>query len=157
MHATSDRLQQQGTEGGPGHAEADEASEADRLYAEQYKGYAKVSNAYHTSAVSKAAVDTLARTWAAETATTPVKVMLVSPGPMRTRMRATAMPGRCMRNTYGPTEASITVTISEPLTGADRVPPIGRTIPGTKLYVLDAGLQPVPVGVIGELYAAVGL
>jgi NAD(P)-dependent dehydrogenase (short-subunit alcohol dehydrogenase family) len=44
-------------------------------------------------AVSKAAVDTLARTWAAETATTPVKVMLVSPGPMRTRMRASAMPG----------------------------------------------------------------
>jgi NAD(P)-dependent dehydrogenase (short-subunit alcohol dehydrogenase family) len=44
-------------------------------------------------AVSKAALDTMARTWAAETATTPVKVMLVSPGPMRTRMRATAMPG----------------------------------------------------------------
>ena len=44
-------------------------------------------------AVSKAALDTLARTWAAEAATTPLKVMLVSPGPMRTRMRATAMPG----------------------------------------------------------------
>jgi len=45
-------------------------------------------------AVSKAALDALARTYAAETAnTSAVKVMLVNPGPMRTRMRAAAMPG----------------------------------------------------------------
>lgn len=45
-------------------------------------------------AVSKAAIEALARTYAAETATTSnVKVMLVNPGPMRTRMRAAAMPG----------------------------------------------------------------
>ncbi|MGP0061351.1 MAG: SDR family NAD(P)-dependent oxidoreductase [Beijerinckiaceae bacterium] len=45
-------------------------------------------------AVSKAALEALARTYAAETATTSkVKVMLVDPGPLRTRMRATAMPG----------------------------------------------------------------
>jgi NAD(P)-dependent dehydrogenase (short-subunit alcohol dehydrogenase family) len=43
--------------------------------------------------VSKAAVEALGRTYAAETATTPVKVMLVNPGPLRTRMRAEAMPG----------------------------------------------------------------
>lgn len=43
--------------------------------------------------ISKAAVEALARTYAAETATTPVKVMLVNPGPLRTRMRAEAMPG----------------------------------------------------------------
>jgi NAD(P)-dependent dehydrogenase (short-subunit alcohol dehydrogenase family) len=43
--------------------------------------------------VSKAAIDALGRTYAAETATTPVKVMLVNPGPLRTRMRASAMPG----------------------------------------------------------------
>ena len=43
--------------------------------------------------VSKAALEALARTYAAETATTPVKVMLVNPGPLRTRMRAAAMPG----------------------------------------------------------------
>lgn len=43
--------------------------------------------------VSKAALEALARTYAAETATTPVKVMLVNPGPLRTRMRASAMPG----------------------------------------------------------------
>jgi NAD(P)-dependent dehydrogenase (short-subunit alcohol dehydrogenase family) len=44
-------------------------------------------------AISKAALDALARTYAAETATTNVKVNLFSPGPTRTRMRAIAMPG----------------------------------------------------------------
>jgi NAD(P)-dependent dehydrogenase (short-subunit alcohol dehydrogenase family) len=45
-------------------------------------------------AVSKAALDALARTYAAETATiSNVKVTLVNPGPLRTAMRAEAMPG----------------------------------------------------------------
>jgi NAD(P)-dependent dehydrogenase (short-subunit alcohol dehydrogenase family) len=44
-------------------------------------------------AVSKAALETLARTYAAETATTHVRVNLFTPGPVRTRMRAQAMPG----------------------------------------------------------------
>jgi NAD(P)-dependent dehydrogenase (short-subunit alcohol dehydrogenase family) len=45
-------------------------------------------------AISKAALDALGRTYAAETETTSkVKVMLVNPGPLRTRMRAAAMPG----------------------------------------------------------------
>jgi NAD(P)-dependent dehydrogenase (short-subunit alcohol dehydrogenase family) len=45
-------------------------------------------------AVSKAALDALARTYAAETVnTSAIRVMLVNPGPLRTRMRASAMPG----------------------------------------------------------------
>lgn len=45
-------------------------------------------------AVSKAALDALARTYAAETLNTSmIRVMLVDPGPLRTVMRATAMPG----------------------------------------------------------------
>ena len=45
-------------------------------------------------AASKAALDSLVRTYAAETkSTSKVKVMAVNPGPLRTRMRATAMPG----------------------------------------------------------------
>jgi NAD(P)-dependent dehydrogenase (short-subunit alcohol dehydrogenase family) len=44
-------------------------------------------------AVSKAALETLARTYAAETVTTHVRVNLLTPGPVRTRMRAQAMPG----------------------------------------------------------------
>jgi NAD(P)-dependent dehydrogenase (short-subunit alcohol dehydrogenase family) len=45
-------------------------------------------------AASKAALDALARTYAAETVnTSAIRVMLVNPGPLRTRMRASAMPG----------------------------------------------------------------
>ena len=44
-------------------------------------------------AVSKAALEALARTYAAETVSTAVRVNLFNPGPTRTRMRATAMPG----------------------------------------------------------------
>ena len=44
-------------------------------------------------AVSKAALEALARTYAAETATTNVRVNLFTPGPIRTRMRAQAFPG----------------------------------------------------------------
>jgi NAD(P)-dependent dehydrogenase (short-subunit alcohol dehydrogenase family) len=44
-------------------------------------------------AVSKAALETLARTYAAETASTPIRVNLFNPGPTRTRMRAAIMPG----------------------------------------------------------------
>jgi NAD(P)-dependent dehydrogenase (short-subunit alcohol dehydrogenase family) len=45
-------------------------------------------------ATSKAALDAIARTYAAETAnTSAVRVMIANPGPLRTRMRATLMPG----------------------------------------------------------------
>lgn len=45
-------------------------------------------------AATKSAVDTIARTYAAETMNiTPVRVMAANPGPLRTKMRAAAMPG----------------------------------------------------------------
>ena len=44
-------------------------------------------------AASKAALETLVRVWAAETASTRLRVNLFSPGPIRTRMRATVFPG----------------------------------------------------------------
>lgn len=43
--------------------------------------------------ISKAALEVLVRTYAAETVTTPLKVMLLNPGPLRTNMRRAAMPG----------------------------------------------------------------
>ncbi|MET0276805.1 MAG: SDR family NAD(P)-dependent oxidoreductase [Pseudorhodoplanes sp.] len=44
-------------------------------------------------AISKAALNAMVQTWAAENMTTNLRVNLLTPGPIRTRMRAQAMPG----------------------------------------------------------------
>ncbi|HEU4322800.1 MAG TPA: amino acid adenylation domain-containing protein [Roseiflexaceae bacterium] len=64
-----------------------------------------------------------------------------------------AWPGVLLLNAYGPTECSDDVTHHL----IDRAPrtvnvPIGRAIANMGLYVLDGALQPVPIGVPGELY-----
>jgi NAD(P)-dependent dehydrogenase (short-subunit alcohol dehydrogenase family) len=57
-------------------------------------GIVALSRAYWAPySVTKAALDVLARTYAAETSSTPVRVNLFNPGATRTRMRALAMPG----------------------------------------------------------------
>ncbi|MGD9659469.1 MAG: amino acid adenylation domain-containing protein, partial [Methylocystis sp.] len=55
-------------------------------------------------------------------------------------------------NQYGPTESHVVSNfiLNELSNGA--LPPIGRPIANTQIYLLDAGLQPVPIGVSGELY-----
>ncbi|SKO28751.1 Probable non-ribosomal peptide synthetase [Mycobacteroides abscessus subsp. abscessus] len=65
-------------------------------------------------------------------------------------------PGRTMINAYGPTETTMCVAISAPLKAdlPDAVVPIGSPVPGAALFVLDTWLQPVPAGVVGELYVA---
>ncbi|WP_171064372.1 non-ribosomal peptide synthetase [Actinomadura soli] len=63
---------------------------------------------------------------------------------------------REVHNHYGPTECTVGVTTTR-LTSRDaehgRVP-IGAPIDGARVYVLDASLRPVPVGVTGELHVA---
>ncbi|WP_446686761.1 AMP-binding protein, partial [Planobispora siamensis] len=59
-------------------------------------------------------------------------------------------------NMYGITETTVHVTYA-PLdreTAAGSASTIGVGIPDLRVYVLDAGLRPVPVGVVGEVYVA---
>ncbi|NCQ67933.1 MAG: amino acid adenylation domain-containing protein [Microcystis aeruginosa W13-15] len=61
-------------------------------------------------------------------------------------------------NGYGPTEATIAATFSEFTSPTITNVPIGRPLSNTQVYILDAFLQPVPVGVAGELHiGGVGL
>ncbi|HEX7734015.1 MAG TPA: amino acid adenylation domain-containing protein, partial [Ktedonobacteraceae bacterium] len=56
-------------------------------------------------------------------------------------------------NLYGPTEASVCTLFwhCKPESAGGKIP-IGRPIANTQIYVLDQQMQPVPVGIIGELY-----
>ncbi len=98
------------------------------------------------------------------------------PQPLASRLRHWDVP---IWNFYGPTEATVWTTIKEvsapasnnpsgatnqqqhttPAAGATglqesqgRAVPIGRPLPNTQCYILDSHLQPVPVGVPGELH-----
>ncbi|MGZ3459364.1 MAG: AMP-binding protein, partial [Archangium sp.] len=72
------------------------------------------------------------------------------PGSLAGRLRA-AVPGGLL-NMYGPTETTIwssTHQVEEETAGTVS---IGKPLANTELYILDAHLRPVPVGVAGELY-----
>lgn len=70
----------------------------------------------------------------------------------------------CLWNIYGPTETTVWSTTCEikrddatrcanaPTYRADTSEAIGRPIANTQVYILDSSLQPVPIGVPGELY-----
>uniref|UniRef100_A0AAU1IA58 Amino acid adenylation domain-containing protein n=1 Tax=Streptomyces sp. NBC_00180 TaxID=2903632 RepID=A0AAU1IA58_9ACTN len=57
-------------------------------------------------------------------------------------------------NGYGPTEATVAVTLMDCTGAYDRTPPIGRPMPGHQAFVLDERLRPVPPGVPAELCVA---
>lgn len=78
---------------------------------------------------SKAAVEALARTWAAETQRLPLRILSVDPGPTRTAMRAQAMPGEDPQTVPHPSEVAAKLL---PLVGPE------QTETG-KLYVVREG------------------
>jgi amino acid adenylation domain-containing protein len=63
-------------------------------------------------------------------------------------------PGTKIINEYGPTETVVGSCVYEVTTETLRygTVPIGRPIANTEIYLLDGHLQPVPIGVVGELY-----
>jgi amino acid adenylation domain-containing protein len=75
--------------------------------------------------------------------------------------RAHVSPDVRLVNSYGPTEATVTVTMHDLAAAAGGAPdaepagrevPLGRPLPNVQLYVLDGYGQPAPVGVPGELH-----
>ncbi|HXU31535.1 MAG TPA: condensation domain-containing protein, partial [Thermoanaerobaculia bacterium] len=113
------------------------------------------------------------RDWlAAESATlaflpTPLaEATLALPSPRGTSLRVLLTGGDRLRaaprpappflvvNHYGPTEATVVATAS-PVTATGASPPaIGRPLPNVRAYVLDAEVEPAPIGVPGELFLA---
>ncbi|SDO60984.1 non-ribosomal peptide synthetase [Lentzea jiangxiensis] len=66
--------------------------------------------------------------------------------------RLADVPGTASYNFYGPTESTVDA-LSGRITGTGR-PVVGRPLSNTRAYVLDEDLEPVPVGVPGELHLA---
>ncbi|MEO8305989.1 MAG: amino acid adenylation domain-containing protein [Betaproteobacteria bacterium] len=78
---------------------------------------------------------------------------LLSGGEALPRDLANGLRKKCGRlwNGYGPTETTIYSTLAEIEPGTESIV-IGRPIANAQIYILDRGLTPVPVGVVGELF-----
>ena len=93
----------------------------------------------------------------AESANLPTLVRVVCSGEALpatlSRRFQEQLPHVGLHNLYGPTEAAVDVTAwTCPADFKQSVVPIGKPVANTRMYILNAYGQPVPVGVIGELY-----
>lgn len=81
------------------------------------------------------------------------KLKILCGGEALPRDLAETLLPRCasLWNMYGPTETTIWSTTYRVESGSGQIP-IGRPIANTQVFILDAHLQPVPIGVGGELY-----
>ena len=79
-----------------------------------------------------------------------LRVLLAGGEPCPPALAAAWAGGRRFINAYGPTETTVCAARAiDPETAGPL--PIGRPLPGARLYVLDRHLSPVPAGVAGEL------
>jgi len=63
------------------------------------------------------------------------------------------LPKADLYNEYGPTEGTVWSTVYKLEKNTDHhLIPVGKPVPNVKIYILDENLQPVPVGVTGEIY-----
>ena len=87
-----------------------------------------------------------------------VATVLAGSEPLTARLAAAWAPGRALVHGYGPTEATVIAATAAvaPSGGPEggQAPPLGTPVANTRLFVLDAWLDPVPAGVAGELYIA---
>ncbi|HEX6288979.1 MAG TPA: amino acid adenylation domain-containing protein [Herpetosiphonaceae bacterium] len=87
----------------------------------------------------------------------PLHRVVVGVEPIQEQLLARIMrgiPGLKIINGYGPTETTICTTLHsvDPRTARDDITPLGTPVQNTRVYLLDAQMQPVPVGVLGEIY-----
>ncbi len=86
-----------------------------------------------------------------EAASLPMQTLIAGGEPCPAQLVTRWAPGRRFFNLYGPTETTIVATMTECVPDGER-PSIGRPVPNTRCYVLDAHMQLVPPGVPGELF-----
>ncbi|GFJ86963.1 non-ribosomal peptide synthetase [Phytohabitans rumicis] len=90
------------------------------------------------------------------TALTPARALILGGEASRLDWAAELAAGpAAVFNHYGPTEATVGITVQrvEPSAGGSGATPIGVPLPHARVYVLDERLRPVPIGVPGEIYA----
>jgi amino acid adenylation domain-containing protein len=82
------------------------------------------------------------------------RLKLLCGGEAMPRDLANRLLDRCgeLWNMYGPTETTIWSTVHRVTREEGNAVPIGRPIANTRIYILDAALEPVPAGVAGELF-----